>query len=313
MIQQRIAIGVVENSQKKILVSKRKMGTHLEGCWELPGGKVALKESFKMALRRELSEELDIQVNSTSKLIELKHQYDDRQLHFQVFNVNGYSGVVRSVEHQELQWVDYSQFSSLDFPAANRAILDAISLPRSYMIADQDVLKNQLTSIVRYQLESGISLVQYRANNVSKQTYIANAKQLREMCMQFEAKFITNCELDWVAEINPNGIHLNSARLYEVCKNLSTHNGMEFFSASCHNAEEVDMANTLGVRSVLIGSVNKTHSHVDASTLGWPQFGRLCFMANSPVYALGGMSVNDYENAKVHGAQGIAAIRAFLN
>ena len=313
MIQQRIAIGIIENAQQQVLVGKRKDGTHLERCWEFPGGKVALQESFKMALRRELSEELGIQAHCMSKLIELKHQYNDRQLHFQIFKVSDFIGGVHSAEEQELQWVERTQLASLNFPTANRAILDAMDLPQSYMIADQDVLNDQLTSIVRRQLESGISLVQYRANNASKQSYITIAKILREMCAGFGAQLISNCDLDWVTEIDPHGVHLNSGRLHEVSKNPFTHNNGEFFSASCHNDDEIDMANALGVRCLLIGSVNKTQSHANTNSLGWSRFGQLCFKANSPVYALGGMSLNDYHNAVVHGAQGIAAIRTFMD
>lgn len=311
-MQQRIAIGVIENSQQQVLVGKRKLGTHLEGYWEFPGGKVAPHESFKIALRRELFEELGIQIHCMSKLIEFKHQYVDRKLHFQIFKVTGFEGKVKSAEDQELQWVKHSELASLNFPAANKAILDAMNLPRCYMIADQDTLKEQLTSTVMRQLESGISLIQFRARNASKQSYITKAKQLREMCAQFGAQLISNCDLDWVEEINPHGIHLNSARLHEISRGLSGDN-LEIFSSSCHSDDEVDMANMLGVRCLLIGAVNKTHSHNDANTLGWSRFGKLCFKANSPVYALGGMSLDDQQNAKVHGAQGIAAIRAFVN
>lgn len=312
MIRQRICIGVIENQQQQVLVAKRKQGTHLQGYWEFPGGKVESYESFKIALRRELYEELGIRAYSMSKLIELQHQYEDRYLHFQIFKVNGFSGQLRSAEAQQLQWVSEAQLASLDFPAANSAMLDALIMPANYMIADQEILRDQVFSVVNKQLDNGVSLIQYRAGKENKQTYIANAMQLKDLCAQFEATLICNCELDWIMELNTDGIHLNSQRLRDVFGQPSKYEQLEFFSASCHNEEEVTMANEIGVRCILIGSVNQTQSHIDSPAIGWSRFSQLCFLANSPVYALGGMNLNDLHNARVHGAQGIAAIRAFI-
>jgi 8-oxo-dGTP diphosphatase len=313
MIQQRICIGVIENQLQQLLVGKRKQGTHLQDCWEFPGGKVASHESFKMALRRELHEELGIRAHTMSKLIELQHQYEDRHLRFHIFKVTGFSGQIRSAEAQELQWVPQTELASLNFPAANSGMIDALILPSEYMIADQDVLKDQLLTVVRKQLHAGVSLIQYRACSENKKTYIENAKQLKYLCVEFGARLICNCDLAWVEEVGAHGNHLNSRRLYDVCRQPSEYKQLEFFSASCHSEKEVAMANEIGVRCILLGPVNQTESHADCKAIGWNRFSQLCFMANSPAYALGGLNLTDVKNARVHGAQGIAAIRAFID
>src|SRR5580704_8614596 len=46
----------------RVLVTQRKAGTHLEGAWEFPGGKVLPGEDPRAGLRRELEEELGVQV-----------------------------------------------------------------------------------------------------------------------------------------------------------------------------------------------------------------------------------------------------------
>ena len=312
MIQQRICIGIIENQQQQVLVGQRKAGAHLQGYWEFPGGKASPYESFKMALRRELSEELGVRVHSALKLIELQHQYEERHLHFQVFKITQFSGRVNSVEAQALKWVSRSQLRRLKFPEANSAMLDALCMPDNYMIADQDVLKDQLFSIVRKQLNAGISLIQYRACNENKATYVDHAKQLKQLCAEFDATLICNCDLAWAIDADAQWSHLNSQRLREVYRQPSQSQPLGYFSASCHNEEEVAMANEIGVRCILIGSVNNTDSHVNSQAIGWSRFSQLCFMANCPVYALGGMSLNDVQTARAHGAQGIAAIRAYI-
>ena len=315
MKQQRIAIGVVKNKQEQFLVAKRKAGAHLEGYWEFPGGKLAGEESFKTALRRELSEELGIDVYAMSKVLEMQHQYQDRNLHFQIYKVTEFSGEVLPKENQQLQWVDSNTLKSLNFPAANKAILDALHMPPQYMIADEDVFRGNLLSVVQKQLQQGILIVQYRSCRADKASYVSVAKELRDLCSEYNAKLISNCDLEWVEEIHPKGIHLNSARLKEMYMNQVKGSLLPFecFSASCHGEREVKMANQLNVRCQLIGPVNQTKTHANLSGIGWNRFSQLCFLANSPVYALGGMNSNEHQSAIVHGAQGFAAIRAFAN
>jgi 8-oxo-dGTP diphosphatase len=229
--------------------------------------------------------------------------------------VTEFSGKALPKENQQLQWVDNNNLKQLDFPSANKAIIDALHMPDQYMIADEDVFRGNLLSAVQKQLQQGVSLIQYRSCHANKASYVSVAKELRDLCSEYNAILISNCDLEWVEEINPQGIHLNSIRMKEVYMNQS--NGspfpFEYFSASCHGEAEVQMANQLDVRCQLIGPVNQTKTHADISGIGWSRFSQLCFLANSPVYALGGMNISEYQNAIVHGAQGFAAIRAFTN
>jgi len=57
-----VVIGIIKNSKNEILVSKRKSDKHLCGLLEFPGGKVKSGESIVDALKREMSEELNIQL-----------------------------------------------------------------------------------------------------------------------------------------------------------------------------------------------------------------------------------------------------------
>jgi 8-oxo-dGTP diphosphatase len=54
--------------------------------------------------------------------------------------------------------------------------------------------------------------------------------------------------------------------------------------------------------------VAPTSSHPDAAPLGWEAFSRLCAGVNLPVYALGGMRVQDLARARQAGAQGLAMV-----
>ncbi len=310
MKRHQISLGIIKNSLGQILLAKRPSGKHLSGYWEFPGGKVESGESFKMALRRELQEEVNINVEAIKKIFEYQYHYPDRVLHFQVFEVLTYSNEVKALESQNLQWVDESDIDKQNSPPANVALMNALNLSDLYMIACTSVYKEELFSQVKAQLIAGVSIVQFRAPQLNKVQYITQAVELRDLCKEYGAKLISNCELSWVEEIQPHGIHLTSARLQEVSQHSDSN---DYFSASCHDEREIKLAHQLNVSCILIGAVNVTLSHSNNHALGWNNFRRLCDLANIPVYALGGLEKNDLMTAKLSGAQGIAGIRLFQN
>jgi len=79
-------------------------------------------------------------------------------------------------------------------------------------------------------------------------------------------------------------------------------------AASCHNRDELFHASVLGLDFAVLSPVQKTRSHPDASPLGWERFRDLVEAVDLPVYALGGMRMEDTPLAWEHGAQGIAGI-----
>ena len=308
---QRIAIGVVKNNTGQYLVAKRNAGVHLENYWEFPGGKVEQYESFKIALRRELQEEIGIQPCRMQKFFEFRHKYDDRSLHFQVFKIVTYDLAVRSCDGQQLKWVEKHQLENINMPLANRAIVTALKLPKSYMIADYTAIgAKDFISVIQTKLEAGIKIVQLRAHELCETEYIELAQKVFALCEQHKAKMICNCELDWLEQFFTHGVHLTSSRLVEVCKREIRD---QYFSASCHTPAEVELANQLQVQCILVGPVHNTASHPTAECIEWEGFSRLCNLANMPVYALGGVPESETLLAIAHGAQGIAGISAFVS
>ena len=83
----------------------------------------------------------------------------------------------------------------------------------------------------------------------------------------------------------------------------------QLLSASCHDAEELDLAQALGCDFAIVGSVLATPSHPGQPGIGWARFEILRARASLPLYAIGGLAPGDLAAARSHGAQGIAAIR----
>ncbi|MBA2238367.1 MAG: thiamine phosphate synthase [Lysobacter sp.] len=81
-------------------------------------------------------------------------------------------------------------------------------------------------------------------------------------------------------------------------------------AASCHDVDEVLAAAALGCDFAVIGPIKPTASHPEAAGIGWERFSSLREQVAMPLYAIGGLGAADVGEARHHGAQGIAAIRA---
>src|SRR5215469_1131788 len=92
----------------RVLLTQRKSGTHLEGLWELPGGKVQPGEDPREALRRELQEELGIEV-AVGEVVDVTfHRYEEPRktvllLFFEADRVAG-SAEPRAIDVAAFEW-----------------------------------------------------------------------------------------------------------------------------------------------------------------------------------------------------------------
>ncbi len=125
MITVHVAVGVIHR-EGRILLSRRHLDSHQGGLWEFPGGKVEPGEQVTDALRRELEEELGIRVQACEPLLEVRHDYGDKEVWLDVWWVGEYSGQEQGREGQPLCWASPEQLTALAFPAANIPIVEAV-------------------------------------------------------------------------------------------------------------------------------------------------------------------------------------------
>ena len=126
-----VAVGVIVDPSRRVLLSKRAADSHQGGLWEFPGGKVEPGESLQRALARELQEELGIRVLRTSPLLEVRHDYGDKRVLLDVHVVWEFNGEARGREGQPLNWVTLDALEHYAFPAANAPIVAAVTALRA--------------------------------------------------------------------------------------------------------------------------------------------------------------------------------------
>lgn len=117
-----VAVGVVVR-QQQVLLSLRASHQHQGGKWEFPGGKVEGTETVRSALGRELQEELAIHIEQARPLMQVRHQYPEREVLLDIWLVEAFSGEPKGMEGQQVEWFDISQLHSLVFPDANQPIV----------------------------------------------------------------------------------------------------------------------------------------------------------------------------------------------
>ncbi|TGD74056.1 8-oxo-dGTP diphosphatase MutT [Mangrovimicrobium sediminis] len=123
-----VAVAVILDTDGRVLLTRRADDAHQGGLWEFPGGKLEAGESLAEGLGRELREELGIQPTRTSALLEVRHDYGDKQVLLDVHVVWEFAGEPRALEGQPMRWVDVGQLREHAFPAANQPIVAAVEL-----------------------------------------------------------------------------------------------------------------------------------------------------------------------------------------
>ena len=121
-----VAVAVICNADGNILIAKRPEGVHQGGLWEFPGGKVEAGENLENALKRELFEELGIELKACEPLIEIHHNYPDKSVWLDVWRVTGFSGEAYGREQQPVRWVAPKALDDYEFPKANQPIIEVL-------------------------------------------------------------------------------------------------------------------------------------------------------------------------------------------
>jgi 8-oxo-dGTP diphosphatase len=121
-----VLVGLIGDAQGRWLVNQRRPGTDLAGFWEFPGGKRQAGETPFEALRRELDEELGIDVVTADPWLELVHDYPDKRVLLDVWRVLDYRGVVSAREGQALDWVAPERLAALPLLPADWPIVAAL-------------------------------------------------------------------------------------------------------------------------------------------------------------------------------------------
>ncbi|WP_321857565.1 thiamine phosphate synthase [Burkholderia cenocepacia] len=179
--------------------------------------------------------------------------------------------------------------------------------PASASAADRAAFLDRLSAV----LARGETLVQLRVKSLDAAAFAALAAAVLARCDAAGAHLMLNGPIDaaGVMRLDGTGWHLDGAALRAVAQRPLP--GDRWVSAACHSEDDLLLAARAGADFVTLSPVLPTLSHPGAPTLGWARFDALAAPAAMPVFALGGMTRAHLDDARRHGAYGIAGIRGF--
>ena len=125
-----VVAGAIADAEGRVLIAQRPRGRHMAGRWEFPGGKLGAGEDPYAGLQRELTEELGVTVREARPLIRLRHEYPDRRVLLDVWEVTSYDGEPQALDAQALAWARPDELPKHDLLEADRPIVTALRLPR---------------------------------------------------------------------------------------------------------------------------------------------------------------------------------------
>ncbi|MBI2089476.1 MAG: (deoxy)nucleoside triphosphate pyrophosphohydrolase [Deltaproteobacteria bacterium] len=112
----------------RLLVCQRRADGPLPLKWEFPGGKVEVGEGDVDALRRELREELGIDVQSATELFRTRHVYPGAmEVDLRFFHVKDFAGSVVNRAFLEICWVSVSELKLLDFLEGDLPLIEKLT------------------------------------------------------------------------------------------------------------------------------------------------------------------------------------------
>lgn len=121
-----VAAGILRDEAGRVLLAERAGDAAFAGLWEFPGGKLDPGERPAEALKRELREELGIEVSTCRHLLSLDHDYPDRAVRLHFYLVEQWGGPVRAATGQRLRWTPLDAVEASELLPADAPVIDAL-------------------------------------------------------------------------------------------------------------------------------------------------------------------------------------------
>jgi 8-oxo-dGTP diphosphatase len=284
-----VAAAVLQRENGSFLLAQRPAGKVYAGYWEFPGGKIEPGEPADRALARELREELGIEIGEAFPWITRVFTYPHGTVRLHFYRVFSWENDPHPLEDQAISWQQPGMAMAAPMLPANAPVLASLALPAEYAVTDA---RRFGLARIEERLRSGLKLLQVREPDLPQRD--AFTREVIELAHRYGGKVMVKAPFP-----GADGIHVTASRLMALKEKPDA-----FAAASCHTRGELEQAMALGMDFVVLGPVRDK-----SPALGWEGFRALLQGTTLPVYAIGGLTRADLQDAWRAGAHGVAMIR----
>ena len=182
-----------------------------------------------------------------------------------------------------------------------------------YLVTDEKSCKGKdFYSCIEEAIESGVKIVQLREKNLSSKDFYEKALKVKEICKSYEVLFIINDRLDIAQAVEADGVHLGQSDM-PIEKAREILKDKFLIGATARNIEEAKKAELLGADYIGSGAIFGTSTKDNAKKLEMEDLKKIVNSVKIPVFAIGGININNVSMLKNIGLQGVCSVSGILS
>ena len=291
-----VAAAVLERPDGAFLLAQRPAGKVYAGYWEFPGGKIEPNEPASAALARELHEELGIDIGAAYPWLTRVYTYPHGTVRLRFFRVHAWRGEPHPREDQAIAWQEPDAPMAAPMLPANAPVLASLALPVEYAVTNAAGYGVAgMLARIEGRLAKGLRLLQVREPGLRDEERAFFTRQVVALAQRYGCRVLTKAPFP-----GAHGVHLTAMDLMQLKEKPKD----QVVAASCHTRAELERARQLELDFAVLGPVKDK-----SPALGWERFADLALGSTIPVYAIGGLTRADLQDAWRAGAHGVAMIR----
>ena len=182
-----------------------------------------------------------------------------------------------------------------------------------YLVTDEKAcLEKDFYSCIEEAIKGGVKIVQLREKNISTKDFYEKALKVKEICKNYGVLFIINDRLDIAQAVGADGVHLGQSDMpIEEARKILKDKFL--IGATARNMEEAKRVELLGADYIGSGAIFGTSTKDNAKKLEIEELKKIVASVKIPVFAIGGININNVGSLKNIGLQGICAVSGILS